>query len=154
MSSPSAHSDSPRRTSRAAFRRAAERYIGTPWCAGGRSREGADCYGLLYLLYLEVWNIELPWASPTGHRMTRADMEDIDRMVRGALPQWVPVDAPEAGDLVVLEIGGRACHLGVSLGDDQMLTTYQGAGAAIESWRNTRWKNRLDGFYRYPIPSV
>jgi cell wall-associated NlpC family hydrolase len=44
-------------------------YVGLPWKFAGRSSEGVDCWGLLWLVYREVLGI--PIASYAPERPTR-----------------------------------------------------------------------------------
>lgn len=40
-------------------------YIGLPFADHGRTREGADCWGLVRLVYAEVFNLALPSYAST-----------------------------------------------------------------------------------------
>jgi|SRR5262245_41498303 len=130
--------------------RSFEPYVGIPWLDGGRTRAGADCWGLFRLVYEEVLGIELP--SYSEDYTTALDRMTIRRLVDGKPDYWTRVDNPEPGDGAVLHLANRA-HIGVVVGGGRMLHIEKGAGAVIESYHSMRIAHMLEGFYRYePSP--
>jgi cell wall-associated NlpC family hydrolase len=123
-----------------------EGLVGVPWLNHGRTRAGADCWGLFRLAYAEVMGIELPAYS--GAYTTAFDRVNIMRLVAGKPDYWVKVEEPVIGDGVVMYIGPR-CHIGVVMGGGRMLHIEQGAGAVIESYESLKYSRLLEGFYRY-----
>ena len=57
------------------------------------------------------------------------------------------------GDIVMMCIKGMAIHVGVVLQNGLMLHIMEGKQAAIESYKSTKWKNKVDSFYRYESTS-
>lgn len=53
------------------------------------------------------------------------------------------------GDVIVLRLLGHPMHVGVVLGDRQMLHIEEGIDSAIESYAGPRWQHRVFGFFRY-----
>lgn len=51
------------------------KYVGIPFVPGGRDRKGADCYGLMVLVYREMFNTELP--EYDEERTTLKDLESV-----------------------------------------------------------------------------
>ncbi len=127
----------------------AGRYIGLPFLDHGRDRAGLDCWGLVRLAVSEQFDISLP--AFLGDYQTTADIAGIAALVEREAVLWLPVRAGEErlGDVVVLRLKGRPVHVGLVLGDAQMLHVEQGVDSAIEKYSSPRWKDRIHGFYRY-----
>lgn len=127
----------------------AGRYIGLPFLERGRDRGGLDCWGLVRLVMAEQFGRALPSFADGYKAVARAaDVADVFGRV---LPLWDPVPAggEEAGDVVVLRLRGAPMHVGMVLGDRQMLHVERGIDSAIESYAGPRWAERVYGFYRY-----
>jgi cell wall-associated NlpC family hydrolase len=127
----------------------AGRYIGLPFREHGRDRAGLDCWGLVRLVMAEQYGLHLP-SFATRYRRT-ADSAEIGRLVTAELPKWddVKAGAEEEGDVVVLRLRGAPMHVGLVLGDGQMLHAEAGIDSAIERYCGPRWAERIYGFFRY-----
>ena len=123
-----------------------EGFVGIPWLDGGRTRDGVDCWGLFWLVYKEVFGIELP--SYSEDYTTALDRIIVRRLVDNKPDYWVRVLYPAVGDGAVMHIAGRP-HIGVYIGDDLILHIEKNLGAKIENYRSMKMVNMLDGFYRY-----
>jgi hypothetical protein len=64
---------------------------------------------------------------------------------------WKEVDTPKIGNLVLFIIGGTPCHIGVCIDPKEqlMIHTMKEINTVIERYSLSRWRNRLDGFFRY-----
>jgi len=129
----------------------AAEYVGIPWLAKGRGREGCDCWGLVRLVLAERFGVEQPsyaegYASP-------AEREEIAALLRGGVPAngWLQVDDGERpGDGVVFRLLNVPWHVGVVVGPDEFLHVEEGIGAAcIDRLSSHRWARRLVGVYRH-----
>lgn len=89
--------------------RTARTWMGTPYLWGGRTREGADCSGLVQAVY-----------SLHGYRLPRDSRDQFD-----AGPQLSPqeaLDAGHGGDLwFFARDGGPISHVGIRLADVAMI---------------------------------
>jgi cell wall-associated NlpC family hydrolase len=74
--------------------------------------------------------------------------EKADALLRHLDEHACRVEAPAPGDVVLLTIGGRPAHIGVMLDGDEMLHSFEGAGACVERISSVRWRNRIAGFWR------
>lgn len=124
-------------------------YIGIPYLFGGSSRDGADCWGLVRLIYRERYGKELPAFDHDG--LTEEEcglMVDHGKpLVNAARVGGVPI----MGDLAVLKIHGAPCHIGIVIGrpgERNLLHTLKGHDSAIDRYDGPRWHGRLEGFYR------
>ncbi|MFN7115025.1 MAG: C40 family peptidase [Alphaproteobacteria bacterium] len=127
----------------------AGRYIGLPFRDHGRDRSGLDCWGLVRLVMAEQFGIALP--SLSGEYEHTLALDDISGVIRAQIPAWHALDsgAEHCGDVVVLRLHGQPLHVGIVLGDRHMLHVEARIDSAIERYDQTRWKDRIYGFYRH-----
>jgi cell wall-associated NlpC family hydrolase len=128
-------------------------YIGLPFQAGGRTRAGIDCYGLVRLVLGEVFNVALPayalsWSGRQDWPTLTAALE------AGALDWYRLRDGDEArvGDVVLLAVHGHPLHLGllVDVHVPTMLHVLEGIDSALERLDGPTWAPRVRAFYRWP----
>jgi cell wall-associated NlpC family hydrolase len=127
----------------------AGRYIGLPFKGHGRDRMGLDCWGLVRLVMAEQFGFALPSFVAEYRRTTEA--ESIGRLIAREVPKWDAVvrGREKTGDVIVLRMRGAPMHVGLVLGDGQMLHIESGIDSAIEKYGGSRWSDRIYGFYRY-----
>lgn len=127
----------------------AGRYIGLPFAEHGRDRAGLDCWGLVRLVMGEQFAVALPGFN-ADYKNT-SDCDGIAALVEREAMFWrdIPSGAERLGDVIVLRLKGKPVHVGLVLGDGQMLHVEQGVDSAIEKYTTPRWKDRIHGFYRY-----
>lgn len=123
-------------------------YIGIPFAEKGRSQKGADCWGLVKLVYSRQMGInDLPdFAEQYQH--TR-DKVNIPLLVDEEKQHWQPVASPQEGDVVVFNLAGIPIHVGVMIDPGRFLHVVRGTNACIEKISSPVWANRIAGFYRY-----
>lgn len=131
----------------------ASSYVGIPYRDAGRTRDGADCWGLAALVFEEEFGITLP-AHPDGYTRpetaaARAAIAALSETIRRDLFVEVMAGCEQPGDLVLMRIGGAPCHVGVVVAPGAMLSVRQGQTSVIEHYRSLLWRARVDGFYRY-----
>lgn len=123
------------------------RYISIPYVDGGRTEAGADCWGLVRLIYQNEFDIELP-----GHdgidRGSRADAELAEYMAAHR-ENWERVRVPEVGDIVLMRLAGEPIHVGVVIAPGYFIHARADADVVAEKYASTRWSHRIEGFYRY-----
>ena len=122
-------------------------YIGVPFRDGGCGRSGADCWGLVRLVYRERFGIALPGPVVDVSALERAAIEPALDLTREAF--WEAADDPRPGDVVSLRIGGAESHVGLVATPGRMLHVLEGGHAVIETYTSRRWKERVCGVYRY-----
>jgi cell wall-associated NlpC family hydrolase len=127
----------------------AGRYIGLPFRDHGRDRDGLDCWGLVRLVMAEQFGLALPSFSTEYDRAT--DKTRISRLIAREASAWRAVRRGEEAlaDVVVLRLQGQPLHVGLVLGDCQMLHVERGIDSAIEKYTGPRWAERIYGIYRH-----
>lgn len=123
-------------------------YIGIPYRSMGRDRDGADCWGLVRLVYRDRYGIDLPDYSEQAY--DAADLAATAPLISAGRDIWTAVAEPAEGDVVLLRIKGYLSHVGVLVGPVQMLHVYRdGLTACIERLDTGVWKHRIEGYYRH-----
>jgi cell wall-associated NlpC family hydrolase len=125
----------------------AKEYVGIPFVSGGRSRAGADCYGLIRLVYLEQFGKTLPLLSED---YSDADnLEETERVMRARRPVLAGrrTEIPEPGDVCVIRFCGLPVHLGLSTGGGFMLHTLRKTGSVLQRTNDQLLAGRMEGWY-------
>lgn len=97
-------------------------YIGIPWVCGKSTLEGADCWGLVSMIYLDLFNI----------RLAHFNVDEIDseskttckiEQVRDNSLSWEKTATPTEGDVVMMisRKTFRPEHIGVYVGAGKIL---------------------------------
>ena len=127
-------------------------YVGIPFEPHGRTRKGLDCWGLVWLIYLERFKILLP--SYAGHYDDTNDGVFLNLLTtsqRNAQP-WIEVQEEQLGDVVLLRIFGCAMHVGLIIKPEYMINIRKTVDSCIEPIYRSAWKKRIEGIYRYDGP--
>lgn len=126
--------------------------VGIPWEDGGRTLEGADCWGAVCLGSLHLFGLVLPSYAGTyatasdpsaGEGIVSADLERFDRISWGdELPGDILLFrlygvVPATGEL------GRFWHAGLVVDGRRMLHLLGRKGSTLEEWRRPHWKRVL-----------
>lgn len=115
-------------------------FIGVPYAPP------TGCFRLVHRVFEDAYGISLPDSDAglaPGYE-ARAARFHIELAAH-----CIEITAPAEGDLIVIGRGGRPWHIGVVVEPGQMLHSYAGGSAVIESYNDVRWRNRIDGFWRY-----
>jgi len=127
-------------------------YIGIPYQNRGRTREGADCWGLVCLVYARECGMILPALS--NRYGNAADAREVAALTMDQSPLWEPILPAEvrAFDLVLLRIGAHPCHVGIVVGPGLMIHLLRGCNAVVERYDGPLWTRRVVGVFRWPTP--
>jgi cell wall-associated NlpC family hydrolase len=109
----------------------------------GLSYKEYDCYQLLVKIYKELLNIDLPdhiYQDPFN-------FTHISQVVNTNVPQYIEVQNPKPGDIILLRVFGVPSHLGIYINAHKFLHTTKQTGSVIE--RLDKWEKRILGYYTY-----
>lgn len=126
----------------------AEKYLTVPFAEKGRSMEGADCWGLVQLIYKQELGIDLP--SYLECYETTNDRDVLGKLIadeRGA--KWSEPKSPQEYDIIILNMRGVPMHVGIVLPGRRMLHCARGVGTVIERYDGLKWQLNVMGFARY-----
>lgn len=128
-----------------------DRYAFVPFVDNGRSMKGADCWGLVCLVYASELGLLLP--EYAGEYADTRDHKRIISLIEFERPKWDPIPdgEQEEFDLISLCIENRPWHVGIVLDQENMIHTLPAIGVNVISYRvdTPNWKNVIDGFYRW-----
>ncbi len=133
-------------------------YLGIPYLFGGAGRDGADCYGIVRLVYAERFGVKLPAYVPAGALplAPRSLAPMFRAAASGSAWAHLPVDSPRAslalGDVALFNIGGQIAHCALYLGGGKILSAQEGMESCIEPLNSPIWAKRLAFFVRRRTP--
>lgn len=122
-------------------------YVGIPYADRGRTRAGADCWGLVRLVMHEQFKIDLP--SFDGQYEGSDDVCQIQELIAAHQEGWRQIDRPQPGDVVLFRVMGTVSHIGLVVDGGRFVHARRGHAVAIERLSSGRWHHRVVGFYRY-----
>lgn len=123
------------------------RYIGVPWKMAGRTFDGADCWGLVWLFYKHELGIELRHYNDAYGDDYGADTSG--RKISNEFDNWRRIDQPSAGDVAVLRRAGHNCHVGIVAPRRHLLHVESAAAPSVLSPIDGAMKRRIVGTYRW-----
>lgn len=122
-----------------------------PYLAGGRTENGADCWGLVVLFYRREFGVELPAFDdviPDKADEYAATTEGAER-IRQTVEVFREVQLPEYGDVVLCNVIGLPIHVGIVVSKNEMLHAMPGTTyPVIERFTGPRWQRRINSFHR------
>lgn len=128
-------------------------YVGLPFKLNGRDRNGLDCWGLVRLVMHERAGIFLPlWDTVTEY-------DDADRVISRERdkPMWVPVEQPQAFDVIEMRGVFRSAdgklrhgrvHCGICVGQGRILHVERDTNSCLVRYEALRkrapraWRHR------------
>lgn len=120
--------------------------IGIPYQEHGRTLSGSDCMGIVYLfnrkLGKQVPDYRTEYASSI-------DPEAVNQVVEQHQSEWLEVEEPEVGDLLLFCIRGWPVHVGVYIGGNRFLHSLKGCNSCIERLNSITWNRRLKKVLRW-----
>lgn len=124
-------------------------YIGVQFEDVGRG-ELCDCWGLVRRVYEEVYLVNLP--TYDQYESTKELEKLASILEEGRLSnEWTEIHTGSElqGDVVLFQMRGQLCHVGLCLDSGLMLHIQKGKNACIEDYRGLRWSKRVHSFYRH-----
>lgn len=126
-----------------------DRFVGLPYLDRGRSVEGVDCWGLVWLVYREVRGIDLP--SYSDRYVTAADRQAMAELIGAELGPWNEIHAStrQIFDVVLMREGKFPRHVGLIVGRDAMLHAEPNTTSCIARLSSPLIRNRIVGLFRH-----
>lgn len=124
-------------------------YLGIPYKDNGRSAEGADCYGLVWLIYRNELGIDLP--SHSEKYVTAADIKATDALIANEKEEWDEIPEAEACafDCVLMTMAGVERHIAMVTRPGSILHVSSGRSSHIEKISSLNIRRRVKSFWRH-----
>lgn len=130
-------------------------FVGIPYLPKGRTRQGCDCWGLVWLAQTTHFSRRL--ASYAGDYVSPDEAREVMALIgraRAVQPDWREAQElqdgePQDGDILLFGRPGGLPHAGVAIGGGLMLHMARERESVIESCAAPQWERRLCGFYRW-----
>lgn len=128
----------------------ANNYVGLPYLTYGRGRDGVDCWGIVVMIWREIYGYALPEVDGLFWRGW-AEVDLLKGRVAEQRSMFAEISAAEAreGDGVLFKIRNAPAHVGLVLRPGVMLHAMRGADSCIERYDSWKWNKRIAGFYRH-----
>lgn len=128
-----------------------QKYIGIPFLDRGRTWQGVDCGGLLYLIYKTELNIDLPGFDCFYHaRVYKEANKVIDEVKKNIFKK---IDSPSEMCAVVFardkwRINERGSyHVGICINEHEMIHAQDPTNVKVTSLSNPLYANDIEGYY-------
>ncbi|MFZ3044711.1 MAG: NlpC/P60 family protein [Desulfatirhabdiaceae bacterium] len=123
------------------------RFLKIPFKDGGRDFFGADCWGIVMLVYRE-FGIDLP-----DFKIACGESLKINFAVSEQRLAWCRLTKPSAPCVVVMRMSDRyaqACnHVGVYIGGEKFIHTLKKQGPSLVSVNHPYFEQKIEGFYEF-----
>lgn len=143
----------------------ASEYLQIPYLEHGRGRDGADCWGLIRLIYRDRFGVALPAMTGSIGRIATAKLDSGQRQAlrRRVLEvaqsdEWLIIPKPELlGDIAVMSAARCAAHTGVAISRTRLLhhlppaagNDEQDSRPRIEAFDGPSLQGRIEYWVRY-----
>ncbi len=118
--------------------------IGVPFKPHCYDYNGWDCWGLVVMAYQELYNIDLPRYNKQYNNIEEK-IQLFKLFDNGKKEQWVQIDVPIPGDVVIVYQSGIPIHIGLVYNKDKILHVKKGVETCLQRIKDFR----IEGFYRY-----
>lgn len=128
-----------------------DRFIGIPYVTYGRTYEACDCWGLVWLYSKDVLGVELPnyLEESEAANSGRHSLGELVRHETETTSEWVRVDEPRHGDVVVIRCGMALSHVGIFVPENHVLHTSAPHDSLLEPTYSPTLARRIFGYYRH-----
>lgn len=123
------------------------KYMNVPFLEKGRTMEGADCWGLVCLVYKNELGIDLK--SYDDSYKDTLDVMTVNQTINNERENWQDTDKPKEFDVIILNMRGLPMHVGIVTGKGKMIHCQRFLNTCHERYDTMRWSNRVVGFSRW-----
>lgn len=125
-------------------------FIRIPFQSKGRSHEGADCWGLVRIVYDEMCGIDLPSLDTYDHTK---DRQNMGKTIHVESTKWISINkgSEKPFDVIVFKMVGIPAHVGVVVGNGYMIHCQEAVGTCVEDYNSEKWRRRIEGIYRHSV---
>lgn len=123
-------------------------WLDTPFAHQGRGHAGVDCIGLVYRVGIDLRGESNNYVDDVtyGRDPQKALEIKIDQHLRRR-PFREDNFAP--GNILLFAFGRIAQHVGISLGNEFFIHSFEPEGKVVKTRFDRRWQKRLRGVFDY-----
>lgn len=115
------------------------KYIGRPY-------EKFNCFDLVKEFYFDFYELDIQHYYEGKKVPGRKEVESLIITNKGDFER---VEEPEFGDVVVVNLYGYSCHIGIFLTGGLLLHTIRNVGCCIEPVK--KYEKMIEGYYRHKM---
>lgn len=128
-------------------------FIEVPFTPDGRSFDGVDCYGLMWIIYKTLFKIELPRYDGFSTDKAVNHPEEVKKIIKEVTDRsWKPIEIgdEQVGDSIEIKILGESVHCGIVVRPQRdMIHVHKAINVTVERYNTGKWKHRIVRFYRH-----
>ena len=117
-------------------------YIGIPYLSNGRTHKGVDCWGLVYLIYSEILNINLPEITTEyTNGLDVTDTKDVFLKYEKIFKDqgdFRTVEKTEPYDLLLFKRSEYISHVAIVVDDAFFIHASVKSDSCMEQWQGQR----------------
>lgn len=110
----------------------------------GKEYEKYDCFALVRDFYFDEYGLELRNYFDGN---TRPDKDATAYLITTNKGDFEKIESPEYGAIVVINLMGYSCHIGICLGEDKLMHSIKRTGSCIESI--SKYSRMIEGYYKF-----
>ena len=124
------------------------KYVGIPFVSGGRDESGCDCYGLVRLILMNEYAINIPLLN--GDYTNALNVSETKKLFFENVPLLCSekIAVPEEQSIVLMKMCGRLCHVGLYAGDGFIIHSRHKVGVVCERISSPQLAGCVEGWYR------
>ncbi len=109
----------------------------------GRGYEDYNCFDLVKEFYKDQFGLELK----NYYEGDTPDRKETTSLIVSNKGDFVAVDTPQFGDIIVIRLYGLECHLGVCVDRSHFLHSARHIGSLLD--RTERYSKMIAGYFRH-----
>ncbi len=109
----------------------------------GRDYASYNCFDLVKEFYKDQFNLTLM----NYYEGRVPDRQEVESLIVTNKGDFIAVDMPTFGDIVIIKLYGIECHMGVVIEGGKFLHSARGIGSLID--RLERYSKMIAGYYRH-----
>ncbi len=127
------------------------KFLQVPFKHAGRSMDGCDCWGIVKLIYKDLYNIDLIDFEGSTEYDTNWYAKGDDIIIQNYYKQWEIIQNKDVlpYDMVFFKNNhGVTNHIGLVLSKRRFIHCSK-AGTIVSKLSDEKWDSRIENYYRF-----
>lgn len=121
-------------------------FIGYEW---GDQPGQYNCWTFVKEVYQHVHGIDIPSYKEIEYDENKKSEIAVKIKETDLYKEYQKVEDPQEGDAVIFNLAGHPIHIGLMISPTKFIHCARGSLSCIEDVRDTKWKRRVQAFYRH-----